>query len=120
MWWTHARFVFGSLYVLQSRWFTLKETTNGTNGQVSKDLLAPDVPGPSKVPVTNGSLGRGGDNVLNSKWPVAHDLARSTAICCLEGEIADMFVLGDIPAEIDGTFYRVICDLFVPDGVGRE
>lgn len=51
---------------------------------------------------------------LTSKWPVASDLAGSTLPCRLEGEIADLVVLGEIPAEIRGTFYRVMCDPFMP------
>lgn len=51
---------------------------------------------------------------LASRWPIAHDLAGSTMPCRLEGEIGDLVVLGDIPKEIDGTFYRIMCDPFVP------
>jgi carotenoid cleavage dioxygenase-like enzyme len=51
---------------------------------------------------------------LTSKWPVALDLAGSSTPCRLEGEIADLVVLGEIPKAIDGTFYRVMCDPFVP------
>ncbi|RHZ72335.1 hypothetical protein CDV55_102687 [Aspergillus turcosus] len=51
---------------------------------------------------------------LVSKWPVAVDLAGSDLPCRLEGEIADLVVLGEIPKEINGTFYRVMVDPFVP------
>ena len=34
--------------------------------------------------------------------------------CRLEGEVGDLVVLGEIPSAIDGTFYRVMCDPFVP------
>ncbi|KAL3424883.1 lignostilbene dioxygenase family protein [Phlyctema vagabunda] len=51
---------------------------------------------------------------LTSKWPVALDLAGSNLPCRLEGEIGDLVVLGAIPNEIRGTFYRVMCDPFVP------
>ncbi|KAH6887112.1 lignostilbene dioxygenase [Thelonectria olida] len=51
---------------------------------------------------------------LTSKWPVALDLAGSSTPCRLEGEVADLVVLGEIPPAIDGTFYRVMCDPFVP------
>lgn len=53
-------------------------------------------------------------NNLTSKWPVAFDLAGSGSPCRLEGEVADLVVLGEIPSAIDGTFYRVMCDPFVP------
>ncbi|EKG11098.1 Carotenoid oxygenase [Macrophomina phaseolina MS6] len=51
---------------------------------------------------------------LASKWPLALDLAGSNQPCRLEGSIADLPVLGTLPPEIDGTFYRVMCDPFVP------
>ncbi|KAF7554811.1 hypothetical protein G7Z17_g2664 [Cylindrodendrum hubeiense] len=53
-------------------------------------------------------------NDLTSKWPLAFDLAGSGLPCRLEGEVADLVVLGEIPPAIDGTFYRVMCDPFVP------
>jgi carotenoid cleavage dioxygenase-like enzyme len=50
------------------------------------------------------------------KWPVAVDLAGSDLPCRLEGEVAGLVVLGEIPKEINGTFYRVMVDPFVaPD-----
>lgn len=51
---------------------------------------------------------------LTSKWPVALDLAGSDKPCRLEGEVADLVVLGKIPQELDGTLYRVMTDPFVP------
>lgn len=51
---------------------------------------------------------------LRTKWPVALDLAGSSSHCRMEGEIAEMVVLGDLPRAINGTFYRVMCDPFVP------
>lgn len=51
---------------------------------------------------------------LTSRWPQALDLAGSDLPCRLEGEIGDLVVRGEIPKEIDGTFYRVMCDPFVP------
>lgn len=93
----------------------MKNTDGLQGGADEQTLLAPDVPPPSKVPVTNGS-NEGNDGIygLKSRWPVALDLAGSDAPCRLEGEIGDLVVLGDIPKEIDGTFYRVMVDPFVP------
>jgi carotenoid cleavage dioxygenase-like enzyme len=51
---------------------------------------------------------------LKTKWTVAFDLAGSNLPCRIEGDIGDLVVLGDIPSGIDGTFYRVMCDPFVP------
>ena len=51
---------------------------------------------------------------LASSWPQALDLAGSNVPCRLEGEIGDLIVRGEIPKAIDGTFYRVMCDPFVP------
>ncbi|KAF4459583.1 isoeugenol monooxygenase [Fusarium albosuccineum] len=51
---------------------------------------------------------------LTTKWPVAFDLAGSGLPCRIEGEVGDLVVLGEIPHAIDGTFYRVMCDPFVP------
>lgn len=51
---------------------------------------------------------------LTTKWPVALDLAGSSMPCRVEGEIGDLIVLGEIPQVIDGTFYRVANDPFVP------
>jgi carotenoid cleavage dioxygenase-like enzyme len=85
-------------------------TTNSDTG--SNGLLAPDVPPPSKA-AQDGLYG------LVSKWPVAVDLAGSNLPCRLEGEIGDLVVLGDVPKEIDGTFYRVMVDPFVPPHPGN-
>lgn len=51
---------------------------------------------------------------LKSQWTESLDLAGSNKPCRLEGEIGDLIVLGEIPKEINGTFYRVMCDPFVP------
>lgn len=51
---------------------------------------------------------------MKSKWPVALDLAGSALPCRLEGEVKDLIVFGEIPKEIDGCFYRVMVDPFVP------
>ncbi|EUC51004.1 hypothetical protein COCMIDRAFT_80271 [Bipolaris oryzae ATCC 44560] len=51
---------------------------------------------------------------LTSKWPVALDIAGGGAPCRLEGEVGDLVVLGEIPKELNGTFYRVMTDPFVP------
>uniref|UniRef100_A0A0D2XF77 Lignostilbene alpha,beta-dioxygenase I n=1 Tax=Fusarium oxysporum (strain Fo5176) TaxID=660025 RepID=A0A0D2XF77_FUSOF len=51
---------------------------------------------------------------LKSKWPQAFDLAGSNSPCRIEGELSDLVVLGEIPPAIDGTFYRVMCDPFIP------
>ncbi|KAB8074952.1 carotenoid oxygenase [Aspergillus leporis] len=56
---------------------------------------------------------------LVSEWPVASDLAGNTLPCRLEGEVADLVVLGKIPKEIEGTFYRVMIDPFVPPNEGN-
>ena len=58
--------------------------------------------------------GPDGSYGLTSKWPVSLDLAGSNLPCRLEGEIADLVVLGELPVEISGTFYRVMVDPFVP------
>ncbi|KAF1828402.1 carotenoid oxygenase [Decorospora gaudefroyi] len=52
--------------------------------------------------------------VLESKWPPATDLRGSNLPCRLEGEVADLIILGEIPKEIDGTFYRVMTDPYMP------
>jgi len=51
---------------------------------------------------------------LSTIWPVAKDLAGSNLPCRLEGEVQDLVILGEVPKEIDGCFYRVMCDPFVP------
>ncbi|KAF2788465.1 carotenoid oxygenase [Melanomma pulvis-pyrius CBS 109.77] len=51
---------------------------------------------------------------LKSKCPVAIDLQGSNLPYRLEVEVADLMILGTVPPEIDGTFYRVMTDPFVP------
>ncbi|OPB41895.1 hypothetical protein A0O28_0104550 [Trichoderma guizhouense] len=52
---------------------------------------------------------------LKSKWPLAADLTGSTQPLRFEGEVADVIVYGDIPTQIDGTFYRISLDRFMPN-----
>lgn len=56
---------------------------------------------------------------LKSKWPATEDLYGSNLPCRLEGEVSDLVVLGEIPKEIDGTFFRVMVDPFVPPVEGN-
>ncbi len=51
---------------------------------------------------------------LQSKWPITFDLSGSDIPARFEGEIGDVIVYGDIPAEIDGTFYRISLDRYLP------
>jgi carotenoid cleavage dioxygenase-like enzyme len=51
---------------------------------------------------------------LKTKWPVAADLTGSGLPFRFEGEVADVIVYGDIPQQIDGTFYRISLDRFAP------
>src|SRR4051812_46944802 len=51
---------------------------------------------------------------LKSKWPIALDLSGGAGPCRMDVEVGDLLVLGDIPKEIDGTFYRVMVDPYVP------
>lgn len=74
---------------------------------LAEDLHAVDVP-PSSKKENNGLYG------LASNWPIAHDLAGSDAPCRIEGEVSNLVTLGTVPKEIDGTFYRVMTDPFVP------
>ncbi|PNS14571.1 hypothetical protein CAC42_2628 [Sphaceloma murrayae] len=79
-------------------------------------VMAPDMPPIDKSGPLNGVE----DDPyygLTSKWPIASDLAGSTLPCRFEGELADLVVLGEIPPEIRGTFYRVMCDPFMPPHV---
>lgn len=64
--------------------------------------------------MTTAITKRPAETELTGKWPVAFDLAGSNLPCRLEGEVGDLVVLGTIPLAIDGTFYRVMCDPFVP------
>ncbi|KAF2160872.1 hypothetical protein M409DRAFT_70177 [Zasmidium cellare ATCC 36951] len=56
---------------------------------------------------------------LKSKWPITLDLYGSNLPCRLEGEIEDLVVLGQIPKEIDGSFYRIMVDPFMPPCEGN-
>ncbi|KAJ5459509.1 uncharacterized protein N7458_001061 [Penicillium daleae] len=51
---------------------------------------------------------------LKTKWPLAADLTGSDIPFRFEGEIADVIVYGEIPSEINGTFYRISLDRFAP------
>ncbi|KAH8894409.1 isoeugenol monooxygenase [Thozetella sp. PMI_491] len=51
---------------------------------------------------------------LVSIWPPVRDPAGSELPCRFEGEVGDLVVHGEIPKGINGTFYRVMCDPFVP------
>ncbi|EMD90788.1 hypothetical protein COCC4DRAFT_19743 [Bipolaris maydis ATCC 48331] len=81
------------------------------------DVQQPVVPPtPSDVGLKETSQQKTDDifHGLTSKWPVALDLAGGGAPCRLEGEVGDLVVLGEIPKELNGTFYRVMADPFVP------
>lgn len=104
-------------------------------------ILPPNVvPAPKAAPVENGNAKRTNDSThgLKSKWPVALDLYGSNLPCRLEGEIEDLVssrslsvndrkrktdknqvVLGEIPKEIDGSFYRIMVDPFMPPCEGN-
>ncbi|TGO56546.1 hypothetical protein BCON_0076g00240 [Botryotinia convoluta] len=77
-------------------------------------LDTPDVP-PSKLappttshtPTTQDS--RNPQN-LTSRWPTAIDLAGSNLPCRLEGEVANLVVLGSIRSEINGHFTNMPID----------
>jgi carotenoid cleavage dioxygenase len=56
---------------------------------------------------------------LKPKRTDAFDLSGSDLPCRVEGEVGDMAVCGDIPTEIDGTFYRVMVDPFMPPDPGN-
>lgn len=60
---------------------------------------------PSRIDDENGAGTAAAE--LTSKWPDTYDLRGSNLPCRLEGEVADLVVLGTVPPEIDGTFYRV-------------
>ncbi|KXS94188.1 hypothetical protein AC578_3321 [Pseudocercospora eumusae] len=64
---------------------------------------------------TNGDV----KTELKSKWPLAVDLYGSNLPYRFEGEVADLVVYGTVPKEIDGTFYRVMVDPFVPPVEGN-
>ncbi|KAK4620085.1 Lignostilbene-alpha,beta-dioxygenase isozyme I [Fulvia fulva] len=59
------------------------------------------------------------DGELKSNWPKAVDLYGSNLPCRLEGEVGDLVVLGKIPKEIDGTFYRMMVDPWCPPVEGN-
>jgi len=73
-------------------------------------LRAPDVPPDPKAAPVHNEWTHG----LTSKWPTALDLAGGGTPCRLEGEVADLVVLGNIPKRLEGNFYRVMVDPFVP------
>ena len=80
------------------------------------NLRLPNAPPLSKAAAVE-QVGSGTDDWshgLKSKWPIALDLAGSSLPCRLEGEVADLVVLGEILKEISGNFYRVMSDAFVP------
>jgi carotenoid cleavage dioxygenase-like enzyme len=56
---------------------------------------------------------------LKSNWPVAIDISGSGIPARFEGEVGDLIVYGEIPKEINGTFYRVSLDRYLPkeDGI---
>lgn len=68
------------------------------------------------VPVI-GSL-RANTELVPDKWFNTTDLAGSGVPCRLEGEVKDLVVFGKIPREIDGTFYRIMTDPFIPPHAG--
>lgn len=75
---------------------------------------------PSRIGPQNGAAPEQKNGVsLKSKWPNSEDLYGSNLPCRVQGEVADLVVLGDIPPEIDGTFYRVTVDPFVPPHPGN-
>lgn len=49
-----------------------------------------------------------------SKWTAALSVPWATFPGRIEAEVADLVVCGEIPKEIDGTFYRVMPDPFYP------
>src|ERR1700761_655413 len=55
-----------------------------------------------------------GSEKLASKWSNTADLSGSNPPVRLEGEIGDMIIRGTIPAQVNGTFYRVAQDPFTP------
>ncbi|KAJ5040269.1 uncharacterized protein L3040_005929 [Drepanopeziza brunnea f. sp. 'multigermtubi'] len=81
---------------------------------LSKPAATEDSSPPPKVPAAQAYL-----YGLQPSWPVAKDLAGSDLPCRVEGELSDLVVYGSVPKEIDGTFYRVMCDPFVPPVEGN-
>ncbi|KJX99002.1 lignostilbene dioxygenase like protein [Zymoseptoria brevis] len=83
--------------------------------KIDADTLSPDTVPPSKAAaLQNGGEPDDWTHGLKSIWPVALDLAGGSLPCRLEGEVQDLVVLGEIPKAIDGSFYRVMVDPFVP------
>lgn len=86
---------------------------NDVHGDQTEELVAPNVPTPPTLPATDSQSYLYG---LKHSWPASADLTGSNVPCRLEGEIANLPVYGVIPPEINGTFFRVMCDPFVsPD-----
>ena len=83
--------------------------TKTASAPAGEKLLAPDVPPPPSVPGSQPYL-----HGLTASWPIAQDLTGSNSPCRLEGEISDLVIHGTVPSAIGGTFYRVMCDPFVP------
>lgn len=76
--------------------------------QATHELSSNNVPPPSLVPSQAQAADHGaGSEDLKSNWPIAKDLAGSALPCRLEGEVADLVVRGQVPKELDGTFFRV-------------
>ncbi|KAL5347575.1 transcriptional regulatory protein rco1 [Pseudogymnoascus australis] len=61
-----------------------------------------------------GPRGFGTLQGLNSKWSQILQMPFASFPCRLEGEVSDLLVYGEIPNEIDGTFYRIMVDPFFP------
>lgn len=85
---------------------------------ISSRQVSPDNRDPAlevRASFTTGKH-RGEDGLygLQSKWPITRDLGGSTLPCRLEGEVEDLVILGEVPKQINGTFYRVMVDPFVP------
>ncbi len=53
-------------------------------------------------------------NGYSSKWSPALSVPWASAPGRIETEMADLMVYGEIPKEIDGTFYRIMADPFYP------
>ncbi|KAJ3538170.1 hypothetical protein NM208_g6025 [Fusarium decemcellulare] len=56
---------------------------------------------------------------LPSTWSTSLDPAHNGIPGRFEGEAADLVVFGQIPKEIDGTFYRIMVDPFFPMSPGN-
>ena len=53
-------------------------------------------------------------NGYSSKWSPALSVPWASVPGRIESELADIMVYGEIPKEIDGTFYRIMADPFYP------